>query len=158
MNRPQQPLPRAPNEDWTWNDILSDLDDPMKGAVAPPDPGAASQLVLSEIHAMGIDPAALLPPIRTNEIAGALRAGDTYAARRVVRSLAPAAMRRLARRILTDQTVRIHVGQFAQDFETRLDRAVAADYSGAALAQLLATDEGRCFLLFDAAAGDGDAS
>jgi hypothetical protein len=158
MDRPQQALPSAPKDDWTWSDILSDLDDPAPASGPGPrsaGASAASQVVLTEIHAMGIDPAALLPSARTNEIAGALRAGDTYGARRLVRQLAPAAMRRLARRVLTDPALRTRVDQFAEDFEGRLDRAAQADYSGAALAQLIATDEGRCFLLFDAASGDG---
>jgi hypothetical protein len=158
MNRPGQPLPNAPKGDWTWSDILSDLDDPAPAegqGAREAEVSAASQVVLTEIHAMGIDPAALLPPARTNEIAGALRAGDTYGARRLVRQLAPAAMRRLARRVLTDSALRTQVSQFAEDFEGKLDHAASADFSGAALAQLIATDEGRCFLLFDAASGDG---
>ena len=55
-----------------------------------------------EIEAMGIDPAALLPKGRVEEIAAAVQTGDALGAREVVRALAPAAIRRLARRLMTD--------------------------------------------------------
>jgi hypothetical protein len=148
-------LPDGPKNDWTWGDILSDLDDPLQGAGHTPTSGgtgggAISQMILKEIHALGIDPAALLPEARTDEIAGIMRAGDTYTARRIVRRLAPAAMRRLARRVMTDPTLRTQVALFTEDFEGQLDRVPASD-----MARLVASDEGRCFLLFDAATGDG---
>jgi hypothetical protein len=57
--------------------------------------------------------------------------------------------------VMTEPTLRTRVAQFIEDFEGRLDRATATDYSGEGLERLIASDEGRCFLLFDAATGDG---
>src|SRR3712207_6941968 len=52
--------------------------------------------------ALGIDAAALLPRTRLDEIGAVLQAGDAGGAREVVRRLAPAAVRRLSRRVLTE--------------------------------------------------------
>ena len=156
-----QPTPVSGNESWSWSEILDDLDTPPPPTEArPASPFAplvkhtAGQIMLSEIHALGIDPAALLPPIRTEEIAAVLRNGDTYGARQIVRQLAPAAMRRLSRRVLTEPALRARVAQFLEQFEGWIDQAASADRSGEALDQLIATDEGRGFLLYDAALGD----
>ena len=54
---------------------------------------------------MGIDPAALLPKGRIEEIAAAVQTGDAAGAREVVRTLAPAAIRRIARRLISDASV-----------------------------------------------------
>jgi hypothetical protein len=108
---------------------------------------------LSQISALGIDASALLPRTRLEEIAGVLKDDDQAAAREVVRRLAPAAMRRLSRRVLTDTTVRNHAKQFLKRFARQVDEA-AAEHGGEGLIELIATDEGRAFLLLDAAIGE----
>jgi hypothetical protein len=156
-----QPTSDLSDESWTWKEILNDLDAPPPPAVVHPAVMAGPEgqdtigrMMLSEIRALGIDPAALLPPMRTAEIALVLRNGDTYGARQIVRRLAPAAMRRLSRRVLTEPALRARVAQFLELFEGWIDKAASADRSGEALDQLMATEEGRGFLLYDAALGD----
>ena len=125
--RPAAPA-RAGDQDWTWNDLLSDLDTPP----APGQPAAADPvtLVLHEIRDMGIDSHALLPHSRTDEIAAILRGGDTHGARQLVRRLAPAAMRRMSRRVLTEPSLRARVAQFIEGFDVRIDEAALADRTG----------------------------
>lgn len=158
------PAAPAGDDSWSWSEILNDLDAPPPPrplailhpatAASPQGQDTVGRIMLNEIHALGIDPAALLPVIRTAEIALVLRTGDTYGARQIVRRLAPAAMRRLSRRVLTEPALRARVAQFLEGFEGYIDQAATADRSGEALDQLLATEEGRGFLLYDAALGD----
>jgi hypothetical protein len=139
-------------EDWTWKELLAEVDD---GASPPPAAAADTETprLLSQISALGIDPTALLPRTRLEEIAAVLRDGDQAAAREVVRRLAPAAMRRMSRRVLTDGPLRTQASHFLKRFEIELDEA-AAEHGGEGLIELIATDEGRAFLLLDAALGE----
>jgi hypothetical protein len=139
-------------DDWTWKELLAEVDDG-----APPAPAAAPDTdtprLLSQITALGIDPAALLPRTRLEEIVAVLREGDQAAARDVVRRLAPAAMRRMSRRVLTDTPLRTQASHFLKRFEIELDEA-AAEHGDEGLMELIASDEGRAFLLLDAALGE----
>lgn len=103
---------------------------------------------------MGVDPGKLLPSGRVEEIAAALQTGDQEGGREVVRKLAPAATRRIARRLFTDDDVKRRTGVYVRRYKTLVDDAVARDPSGTALAGLLEGEAGRVFLLLDAAAGD----
>ena len=125
------------------------------GGMARPAPAADIETprLLSQISALGIDASALLPRTRLEEIAGVLRDDDQGAAREIVRRLAPAAMRRLSRRILTDTAVRNQAKQFLKRFGQQIDDA-ADEHDGEGLIELIATDEGRAFLLLDAALGE----
>lgn len=105
---------------------------------------------------MGIDPAALLPRTRVEEIAEMLQAGDNDSSRILVRRLAPAATRRLARRLFTDASLKQQVRKYVARYERLLDEAAKRDEDGLELGGLLASDAGRAFLLLDAAAGDAD--
>ena len=109
---------------------------------------------LEEISSLGIDPEALLPQSRLDEIAPVLQAGDNTGAREIVRRLAPVAMRRLSRSILTVSAMREQATAFKTSFEAQLDDAAARDHEGLAIGALLATAEGRAFLLVDAAVGE----
>jgi hypothetical protein len=147
---------------WTWKELLTTLDGeppppPAKPDAAPAretiDPGLLGEALFEQISGMGIDPDALLPKGRIEEIAAAVQTGDLAGAREVVRTLAPAAIRRIARRLLADpafreraQTLILRHGELVAD-------AAQRDKQGFQSAALLASKSGRAFLLLDAAAG-----
>ncbi len=143
------PEPNAPSaedaRELTWKEILSHADETEED-------GALS--MLDEIRQLGIDPTALLPKSRIEEIAPILQSGDRQGAREVVRQLAPAAMRRLSRRILSDDALKPRTYRFIKDFDGQIEEAAADHRDGFAVAALLSSDEGRAFLLVDAALAD----
>ncbi|HEX3917384.1 MAG TPA: polar localization protein TipN, partial [Caulobacteraceae bacterium] len=125
-----QPPAATDEGGWTWKELLTTLDTEPDAASAAPNPsqvppvrGVAEPLrgaaihddgrlgddLFREIEAMGIDPGALLPKGRIDEIAAAIQTGDGIGAREVVRTLAPAAIRRIARRLLADPSFRTRV-------------------------------------------------
>ena len=57
---------------------------------------------------------ALLPRVRIDQIAAAIQAGEPAAGREIVRRLAPAAVRRLARRMISDRGFRTQAGRYVQ--------------------------------------------
>lgn len=154
------------NEGWTWKDLLSSIDDAEQEAPAPvqaaepepepePVPPAPLEEVLAaEIGAMGIDPTALLPRSKVHEVAVTLQARDVNGAREVVRRLAPAATRRLARRLFADDVLKRQVMTYLGRYSGLLEEAVERDGGGLLLESLLSSEAGRTYLLFDAAAGD----
>ena len=147
--REHSPAAEDPADEWTWKDLLSSIDE----GGAPGKPGL-EQVLAAEVAAMGIDPTALLPKGRIDEISAAIQVEDVDGAREVVRKLAPAATRRLARRLFTDETLRRQVVTYLNGFQDMLDDAAARDHQGFEVSHLLASDAGRTYLLFDAAAGD----
>lgn len=142
--------PAAGEDGWSWKDLLSSLDqtDEREG-----DADLAEALT-HEIGAMGIDPAALLPRTRIDEIAAAIQTRDLAGGREVVRRLAPAATRRLTRRILGDKSLQRQVAKYLSRYGELLDDAVERDPEGFMVATLLSSDAGRTYLLLDAAAGE----
>ena len=153
---PPTSVPKAPESDpddeggepWTWKDLLASLD----GA-----DGEGERLedsLAADLSQMGVDPEKLLPAPRLDEIAAAIQAGDQDGSREVVRKLAPAATRRIARRLFTDDEVKRRTSVYVRRYRTLVDDTTARDPSGLALAGLLGADGGRVFLLLDAAAGD----
>jgi hypothetical protein len=133
-------------DEWTWKDLLSSMDD------APATDDLLAQRLAREIDKLGVDAAALLPQARIEDIAAALGAGDTAAARDRVRRLAPAAIRRLSRRVLTDKPLRDHADRFVEQYRSLLQSA-RAEGSGTP-ASLLANESGRAYLLLEAAVGE----
>ncbi len=133
---------------WTWKDLLASLDG------ADGEGERLEDTLAAELAHMGVEPAKLLPAGRIEEIAAALQTGDQEGGREVVRKLAPAATRRIARRLFTDDDVKRRTGVYVRRYKTLVDDAVARDPSGLALAGLLGAEGGRVFLLLDAAAGD----
>lgn len=143
--------PAGGGDGWTWKELLNGMADEggRNGTVDPtatPDELAAH--LVEEIRALGVDSAALLPTARIEEAAAALEAGDRDGARQTVRRVAPAAVRRLSRRILTDEMLRARADVFTQRFAQ--DLAASAGSSASALSG----EAGRAFLLIDAAVGD----
>jgi hypothetical protein len=134
-------------DEWTWKDLLSSMEQPV-------DDEMLAERLMDEITALGIDAGALLPRPRIDEIAVVLQAGDAGGAREVVRRLAPAAVRRLSRRVLTDKALRAETDRYVRRYEALLRESAARDREGYMTAALLGSDPGRAFLLLDAAVGD----
>jgi hypothetical protein len=136
----------AEGETWTWKDLLASID----GADAE---GERLQDILgAEVAAMGVDSAKLLPKARIDEIAAAVQTGDVEGAREVVKRLAPAAARRIARKLASDEGLRRQAQVYVRRYQTLVDDAVVRDPEGFLMASMLGDDAGRLYLLLDAAA------
>lgn len=150
--RKQQPSSPAPEADadggWSWRNLLAGIENSSPGDTA------LGEKLASEIVAMGIDPHALLPRGRIDEIAAALQTGDETGGREVVKRLAPAAIRRLVRRLFSDATLKGNTERFLKRYAGMIDEAAGQDREGFLLAALLSSDAGRAYLLLDAASGD----
>ena len=127
-----------------------DLDTPV---MPPQDAEALSERIFAAIRRMGVDPNALLPRSRVEEAAEALTARDPDRARQIVRRVAPAAVRSVSRRVLSDPDLKQDAEQYVRGFGRSLqDHARTGD--GLAVLNRLASDGGRAFMLLDAAVGD----
>jgi hypothetical protein len=135
-------------ESWTWKDLLASIDG------ADPEGERLQDVLGKEFAKMGIEPAKLLPKARIDEIAAAVQTGDTAGARTVVKRLAPAATRRIERRLFTDEDSRRRAEVYIRRYQTLVDDAMVRDPEGFLMATLLGDDAGRIYLLLDAAAGD----
>jgi hypothetical protein len=140
--------PAHEGESWTWKDLLASID----GADA--DGERLHDILGDELAQMGVEPARLLPKARIDEIAAAVQTGDIDGAREVVKRLAPAATRRIARRLVTDDGLRRQVQVYVRRYQTLVDDAVVRDPEGFLMASLLGDEAGRLYLLLDAASGD----
>ncbi|MGH7020933.1 MAG: tipN, partial [Brevundimonas sp.] len=153
------PPPPARDEPLDWSDLAEDdqaneapleLDAPM---AAPVDAAALADRITAAIRRMGVDPNALLPRARIEEAARALAVQEPDRARQIVRRVAPAAVRSVSRRILADAELRAdadaYVRAFGLEMQDHARRGDAHDVQAR-----LATDEGRAFMLLDAAIGD----
>jgi hypothetical protein len=143
-----KPAPAAPPEEdgLGWKGLLESLD--RDGA----DPEHLSQKMVAEIRGMGVDPAAVLPQGQIEAIAAAVQTGDTAGAREVVRATAATATGRLARRLFADAALRGQAERYRRRFSGMLQDAAERDHQGFLVGSLLASDEGRAYLLLDAAA------
>ena len=148
--QPSSPAgPGSEGADWTWQELLSSMDD------TPVDDRQLIDRLLGEIEGLGVDPAAFLPPARIEEIAAVQEAGDASGARAIVRRLAPTAVRRLSRRMLAEKGLRAHVERFVVDYDEQIHKQAGRKGGGReAVLALLSCDEGRAFLLFETALGD----
>jgi len=133
---------------WSWRDLLTSIDGDDS------DSENLATRMAAEIGGMGIDPSALLPKSRIDEIAAAIQTRDIQGAREVVRRLAPAAIRRLVRRLFSDAAMRGQADRFIARFGGMLEEAAERDRGGLLVAALLASEGGRAWLLLDAAAGE----
>ncbi len=140
-----------------WADLVDDgpgeapldLDTP----VMPVDHEALADRITAAIRRMGVDPNALLPRSRVEEAAAAFAERDPDRARQIVRRVAPAAVRSVSRRVMSDPELRADAERYVRGFATRLSDQARSDGPGAVLGAL-ATDAGRAFMLLDAAVGD----
>lgn len=141
-----------------WSDLVDegpgeaplDLDTPVMPAA---DSEALGERITAAIRRMGVDPNALLPRSRVEEAAQAVTGGDPDRARQIVRRVAPAAVRSVSRRVLTDPDLRADAEAYVRGFSQDLSaRAEAGD--GPGVLGRLTSDGGRAFMLLDAAIGD----
>jgi len=149
----------ARDEPLDWSDLAEgdpaheaplELDAPV---AAPVDAGALADRITAAIRRMGVDPNALLPRARIEEAARALALQEPDRARQIVRRVAPAAVRSVSRRILADAELRADADAYVRAFGREMqDHARQGDAHD--VQARLATDEGRAFMLLDAAIGD----
>ena len=133
---------------WSWSDLLSSLDG------EDGDEGELELALVEEIRALGVDTNALFPDPRIADIAAALQTGDVGGARELAHRQAPAAIRKLARRVLSDKLLRSQADRFVQQQAARLSEAVKRGQTRADIARALSSETGRAYLMFDAAVGD----
>jgi hypothetical protein len=141
-----------------WNDLVDDgpgeapldLDTPV---MPPAEADALEGRVVAAIRRMGVDPNALLPRSRVEEAARAVAEGDPDRARQIVRRVAPAAVRSVSRRVLTDPDLRADAESFVRATAGELG-GLARDGDGPGVGSRLTSDGGRAFMLLDAAIGD----
>ena len=138
----------ADGESWSWTDLLSSLDGET------PDESELDQALVEQIRALGVDPVALFPEPRIEDIAAALEGGDFAGAREIAHRLAPAAIRKLARQVMADKLLRAQAERFVKQQGALFGEAKRRGQSRAHIARALATETGRAFLMFDAAVGD----
>jgi hypothetical protein len=79
--------------------------------------------------------------------------GDPDRARQIVRRVAPAAVRSVSRRVLTDPDLRADAESFVRATAGELG-GLARDGDGPGVGSRLTSDGGRAFMLLDAAIGD----
>ncbi|HEY4585240.1 MAG TPA: tipN, partial [Brevundimonas sp.] len=152
----------APAADLDWNDLSAPNGGQKAEAAShapaapigsPEEIDALASRITDAIRRMGVDPNALLPRPRIEETAQAFAAHDPSRARQIVRRVAPAAVRSVSRRVLGDDALRAdaeaYVRAFAHGLRLQAERGDAHDIQAR-----LATDEGRAFMLLDAAVGD----
>jgi hypothetical protein len=139
----------AEGDGWSWKDLLSSIDEAENA-----DPAKVEQTLLREVAEMGIDPAVLFPSDRLDEVATALRSRDVEEARQVVRTMAPAANRRVARRLYTDEKLKRQALLFVARYREQVMDAAGAGQARGELPALLTSEAGRVYLLLEAAAGD----
>ncbi len=133
----------------SWKQLLTSIDGDSAGQDAE-----LGRTLFRDIEGMGIDPTALLSRGRVEEIAAVVQTDDPVGAREVVRTLAPAAVRRLSRRLISDTPFRANAQTFVERYSAILAEAARRDHQGLQAAALLTSDAGRAYLLLDAAAGD----
>lgn len=160
---PTPGAPAAPTRPLDWADLVDDghdeapldLETPVMPAPAVGEGNleALSQRVVTAIRRMGVDPNALLPRSRVEEAAHALTDRDPDRARQIVRRVAPAAVRSVSRRVLTDPDLRADSEAYVRAFSRDL-AAHASVGDGPAVLGRLTSDGGRAFMLLDAAIGD----
>lgn len=152
------PPSQAPALDWAdlVNDGASqppsepmDLDQP----IMPSDADAMSDRITAAIRRMGVDPNALLPRSRVEEAAEAFAGRDPDRARQIVRRVAPAAVRSVSRRVMSDPELKSDAERYVRAYAQKLAGAARSGDAPGVLSSL-ATDAGRAFMLLDAAVGD----
>ena len=153
----EPPAPAQANDGLDWADLVGPADDEpqpleLSDAINPADAQLPDRLA-DAIRRMGVDPNALLPRTRVDEAARAFGLGDPAGARQIVRRVAPAAVRSVSRRVLSDGDLRADAERYVRAFGRDLSIAArAGDIDG--LNARLSSDAGRAFMLLDAAVGD----
>jgi DNA repair exonuclease SbcCD ATPase subunit len=131
-----------------WKGLLESLD--RDGA----DPEHLSERMVAELKELGVDAEAMLPKVKVDGIAAAVQAGDIEGARQVVRSLGGQTIEKVSRRLFADAAVRGQAERYRRRFAAMLIDARDRDHEGFLVGSLLASEEGRAWLILDAAAGN----
>ncbi|MEI9902541.1 MAG: hypothetical protein WDN06_00045 [Asticcacaulis sp.] len=181
---PQQPAqpaarPSAPaqhpgkNDGWSWRDLLNGMEgrdaataeagdvsvrtyEPAPAPQPPHDPefDSLDGLMVAEVNAMGVDAAALLGRARIEEVISAIMAEDNEGARDLVRRVAPAAIRRMSRRLASDVNLHQQANDFATVYDQQINIGLMSKDPVRSLQDLLSNETGRAYLLLDAAMGE----
>ncbi len=147
---PSPTPPTADDPDWSWNELVAALDE------NDADDAELERTLIAQIDALGIDAAALIPRRRLDDIARLYEGGDAAGGREQIHRLAPAAVRKLARRVLSDKMMRAQAERLVDRYSGLLRGTAKRGGDGLTAATLLSSDAGRAFLLLDAAVGDLD--
>lgn len=167
--RPQPQGSRAgESSGWSWRDLLNGMDgngnpprDPLEipSTTAPQPPldgdfDNIEDVMVGEVSAMGVDAAALLSRSRVDEMITSILAENNEGARNLVRRIAPAAIRRLTRRLTADPVLREQANVFVSAYDQQINIALMSKDGARGLQDVLNNDRGRAYLLIDAAIGD----
>ncbi len=168
----QRPVPQGSrageSAGWSWRDLLNGMDSNGQPAAAAPQPAQTpvpqppadadfdnlDDLMVGEVSAMGVDAAALLSRSRIDEAILAIMSEDNEGARNLVRRVAPAAIRRLSRRLLSDPVLRQQANDFTNAYDQQINIALMSKDVARGLQEVLSNDRGRAYLLVDAAIAD----
>jgi hypothetical protein len=142
-----RPPPEA-DPDLTWSELVAALDENEA------DDEALERTLIAQIDALGVDAQALIPRRRLDEIARLYEGGDGAEAREAIHRLAPAAVRKLSRRILSDKLMRAQAERLVDRYLALLRGVARRGGEGLTAVGLLGSDAGRAFLLLDAALAD----
>ncbi|MGZ3305818.1 MAG: tipN [Asticcacaulis sp.] len=154
---PQPQRSASPQGDgWSWRDLLNGMegrDAPQAAPQPPHDPefDALDAAMIGEVNAMGVDASALLSRTRIEETINAIVAENNEGARQVIRRVAPAAIRRLGRRLGQDAGLRQRAAEFVSFYDQQLNIALMSKDVERSLQDILGSDTGRAYLLLDAA-------
>jgi hypothetical protein len=110
-----------------------------------------ADLMVQEGRGMQLDTQNVLPRPRIDEIAASINAGDLKGARNRVKRMAGPAVQQLARRLASNPSLASKVRRFVSRQTAVLAGAASRDRDGFLTATLLANEQGRMFLLMDAA-------
>lgn len=154
------PWPAERSEVLDWHELAgTHPEDPVAEApldlvrpVSAADADALADRITAAIRRMGVDPNALLPRSRVEEAAVAFDDRDPDRARQIVRRVAPAAVRSVSRRVMSDPELKADAERYVRGFSEGLTDGGSGD--GEPPLSKLASDAGRAFLLLDAAIGD----
>jgi hypothetical protein len=140
--------PPETDPDLTWSELVAALDENEADDVE------LERILIAQIDALGIDAQALIPRRRLDDIARLYEVGDGTGAREAVHRLAPAGVRKLSRRILSDKLLRAQAERLIDRYIELLRGVSRRGGEGLTAVGLLGSDAGRAFLLLDAALAD----
>ena len=154
------PATSQSSESGFWRDFLGGIE-PQAKPGKPEErvnddivPDNLDDLMIYEIGALGIEALTLLSTERVSEAITAMLTEDHEGARILVRRAAPAAIRRLGRRLTSDLTLKDQACDFIAYYDRMINQALMAKDARQALISLLNSDSGRAYLLCDAAIND----
>jgi len=155
--RETQPREVFARDTLDWNDLAEDGDNEpplnLDQPIMPSDAQALSDRITASIRRMGVDPNALLPRSRVEEAATAFAERDPDRARQIVRRVAPAAVRSVARRVMNDLDLQSDAERYVRLYAQQMAE-LGRRNDGVGALTALSNDDGRAFLLLDAAIGD----